>query len=662
MKIFFLFSLLAASFLSWGQENPQVKPCIVALPINHSLELLQDLKDKLEWWGASPAQVKNAPCKAKVAPSADEMQRLVVQKSSGDKKSETVFGVNLKNESPEMIQAFKDLTKRQSLYGGPWFSANEKQVPIQQTYEINPTCDKALCAIEKIWGPDLGHKILHMYLKHGFNGSELAFDSADRFKESEIDDVLMALDDLPVHFQPLGQRKNQRLVPFTPGYTLKDYGDDVLADSGIILFDGWREKDSATRQYLSFHEIGHNLSTKLSNADASAEWIGFSGWKKTGDDWSHTESACIMSKYGETSPAEDFTEVATAYRYNAQGLDEKCPEKYKYMKEKVFQGVEYKNSLQCANITTDKMKNIQEGLNSAILKIADEMNIEQSDMNNTCDGSFSNYPASNNELNFCAIKIALTKIPGSQLSALFTAAGVSDSELNRSLILENWIGKIEGYSTLKEKLSRPSDEIAGLLDKMVLDAQIRTIPQETSLPKSDDYLWFFVQRECGKELALAKNPSQCTGDMIVSDDEKKKSWDRGYLPNLEIPSVFNENAKADVMNSQHSFMVNKVSQLAMVQKINLTNKENFRKDLLSFMNYTQNQREPKMPVGWKELSPSEFCAQTYGVGDVFLSNWGLRDQALPLVQKKCEEIQLTKNKRFFMKESQWKDWVMETWK
>ncbi|MBY0517192.1 MAG: hypothetical protein K2P81_09800 [Bacteriovoracaceae bacterium] len=658
----FLYLILLVSTFAFADGELDDRPCVVPLPRNYSIEQLQELKEKLEWWGASTEQVKTAPCKAKSAPSEEEMQRLVDQKSAGAKKSEVVFGVSLKNESPVMIQALKDLTKRQSLYGGPWYSASEDQVPIQQTYSINPTCDKALCAIDKIWGPKLGRKILHMYLKHGFNGSELAFDSSDRFKENEIDDVLMTLDDLPSHLQPLGERKNQRLVPFTPGYTLKDYGPNVLANSGVILFDSWRAKDSGTRQYASFHELGHNLSDKMRNADASPQWIGFSGWKKTGDEWSHDEGACIMSKYGETSPAEDFAEVATAYRYNAKGLEEKCPEKYKYMKEKVFKGMEYKTSLQCANITDEKMQKAQAGLSAAISKLTDEMTIETSDVDKSCTGTFSNFPASNSELNLCAIKVALGKMPQSQITAILAAAGVSDSELNRSLILDNWMGKIEGDAALKDKLSRPSDEIAGLLDKVILEAQIQTVPKDAILPVADDYVWYSVRRECGKELIQAKEASKCAADKIVSDDEKKKGWDKGYLPSLKIPSVFNEKAQADIKASQHSFMVNEVSQLEIVRSASQKNRENFRKDLLTFMDYTQYQKESKMPAGWKDLSPKDFCSKTYGVGDVFLGNWGLKDQPLPLIQQRCEEIQSSKSKRFFMKDSLWKEWVMETWK
>ncbi len=656
MRFLWLALILALDVSAHGEKHE--KACVVPIPSVMNAEDLQHLKEKLEWWGASTTQLKNAPCKTKSIPLALEMDSIVSQKDNGQDRSETIHGVKLKNEPPALIQAFKDLTTRRSMYGGTYFAADEAQTPVQTTYNINPSCEKVLCAVVKMWGASLGRKILHMYLKHCYNGSELAFDNSGRFKEEELDDVLMALDDLPPKMQPLGERKNQRLVPFTPGYTLADYDENVLANSGIIVFDGWREKDRLTRQYTMFHELAHNMSDRNANADESKAWLDLSGWKKVGEEWEKSEDACVISKYGETNPFEDFSEVATAYRYNAQGLESKCPQKYAYMRDRIFNGVEYKTAEQCQLIPADKLARAHQALNEAIAKSSSEVVIETSDVEQSCQERFSAYPLKSEEANSCAFSILVSKLPQSQISQVLASAGIADTANNRQTILETW-----QMDASEPKLNESAQSIEKLVSDIVAESQAKTAPKNEQIPAANTITWYTAQRSCGVEVMASGEMEKCYAARFVAENQKREAWNGGYLTRYEIPKMFKgEEAEKSLREQQQSVLVQQLNQLSAMQSITQKAKTDFKKDLKQAMEYIRYQKENSMPANWKNLSAKDFCSQTYGKGSIFLGNWGLgADVAVPRLQEFCEKKQATKSKRFFLKEEEINVWVDQNW-
>jgi hypothetical protein len=334
MKTLFLVFIIFSFNVSAQDDN-----CI---PVEKRFIFFQKV---LNWFGASEDQIRSAPCKTTIPPSMNEMKSYIQSRSEGLDNG-IVHGVNFKDESPVLIEAFKKFTTARD-YIGLW-EKPDAQKNIQLEYGINPHCEKVLCAMEKIWGEELAQKILYIHLKHNFNSSELAFDNSDQFTLDEINDVILALEDLPPHLRPLGNN-NQRLTHFKRGYTLKAYGDDpVVANAVIMLFDLWNEESPVKRQYTVFHEMAHNISNKLENMDESQKWLSLSQWVKKGDDWSASNKACFISKYGKDSPWEDYAEVISAYRYNAKELKKRCPEKYHFLKENVFQSIEYIDAKFCS--------------------------------------------------------------------------------------------------------------------------------------------------------------------------------------------------------------------------------------------------------------------------------------------------------------------------
>ncbi len=266
----------------------------------------------------SDEEILNAHCKTKSPPTLKVMESFI-SKSSKKSKNEVINNVELLNDSPEAIEAFKDLTTNRALFGGN--ITKENQVPIQAKYAINPSCKKVLCAVEKIWGKELGTKLLYMKMKHHLNGSELAYSDEDmkvvRLKTEEIDDMLMALGDLPEDYQSIF--KNQHIVHIVFNENISTN----IANASIMVYDKWVNLSRAQRQYAMFHEFSHNISNRNGDQCSSEDWKNLNGWKTSedGKKWTFDQSKnCLMTKYSRGNPSEDFAEALSTYRYNPKKL------------------------------------------------------------------------------------------------------------------------------------------------------------------------------------------------------------------------------------------------------------------------------------------------------------------------------------------------------
>lgn len=314
------------------------------------------LADKLlEWFSANEGDIKNAPCKAKSPPSMEKMNSFIQSKAKGSSMG-YIHGISFKQESPALLTAFRELTTAKDEFG--LFEMKENQKMIQAKYRINPQCEKVLCALEKIWGKELATKMLYIKLKHNYNTSELAFDNSSKFTKKELDDVLIALEDVPDHLAPLGGR-NQRLTHYKRKATLPSYeGSTVYANAVVMLFDPWTAQSSTKRQYTLFHEFAHNIGAKFRGMDASPDWLKLSGWIKKGDYWDHNGKGCFLSGYGKENPWEDYAESVAAYRYNGQDFKKKCPKKYEFIKNNVF-AIEYTDPKLCRDPASSTGTNLK---------------------------------------------------------------------------------------------------------------------------------------------------------------------------------------------------------------------------------------------------------------------------------------------------------------
>ncbi len=305
MKLLILFVLF--SFSSFAGE-------ICDEPSN-SFEMPADIVAAIDatsllWWSVSPTQYKQAVCKTHEAPEYDWW---LENQAAGARRDRQVKGFRFDDQPEDLINAFKDITKN---------------MPPRSS-----SCTTVLCAVDEIWGPQVGRKILYVRARHGYNTSELAFQNTRRLSSPELDSIMKTLGDLPPDMEKIGRGGNQRMTLEAEG-VVSSSNAEASADSSIKFFDKWRTtKDDFTRQYALFHEFGHNVSEIRGNLDDSREWKGM--------------TSCQVSKYGNTNNVEDFTESFVMYRFNGRGLQQKCPEKYAFLKQHAFRGREYLDESQC---------------------------------------------------------------------------------------------------------------------------------------------------------------------------------------------------------------------------------------------------------------------------------------------------------------------------
>lgn len=344
----------------------------------------------IDWWSATEQQVKNAVCRLKYPTTASEIQDYY-NKRSGSSDAEpgsvVVMDFKLTNERPELILALSKLLSPADKYQ----VIEHQPSSFQNTYQINPSCTKALCAAQKIFGKEVGPQMLFLMEKFDINTSPFSFTSSDAFNASEIADVIRTMELIKPELLPF--EFNQKVTKFSRGYTLAIYGSEggsVLANATITLFDGWSEQSSPMRQYTLYHEIAHNQSdNQFSDFDRSTAWLAISGWQegKPGDFQSARKTMLkghpFVSRYGETNPFEDFAESATAYRFNPALLMRKSGDKYNLIKQYVHDGIEYNNSQECRG-PSQRLK-IQKIVDKNLYKFspADQENIKK-----TCGLSF----------------------------------------------------------------------------------------------------------------------------------------------------------------------------------------------------------------------------------------------------------------------------------
>lgn len=315
---------------------------------NHhpQLENLSDIAKKLNWEAASDVNIRSAPCTRKTPYTVEEMTSWLKSNQSSSTQAKKIHGINFENESPENLASFEYLTTFRTFFGDP----DPKN---QKTFKSQ--CKKVECAVKEIFGPKTGIQLLFMHRKFGMNGSQYTQSNRSSWKSSELDHVLMALSDYPAGILPA--EVNRPLTHFLRGYLPGHADENVIANASIEVFDLWDEQSPEDKRYAIVHELAHNLGGLAGNADDHSKWLKMSGWVKEtkvikGEkvtEFKATKPETIISKYGFTNPAEDFAESVSAYRYNPKKLKSISPEKYNFIKEIIFDNVEYTSEQACKN-------------------------------------------------------------------------------------------------------------------------------------------------------------------------------------------------------------------------------------------------------------------------------------------------------------------------
>ncbi len=218
------------------------------------------------------------------------------------------------------------------------------------SFNSAPNCSDAGCAAQKIFGKEKGTKILWAYLKYGTNLSPYSDVNADSkgFDDGTLKAILAATAAVPEHLHAAAVR-DSGFYRFKKGMTLAMYGDggSTIANAAGAVFDSIDEFSFSEKVYIFTHELGHRAAYQDNDdLDDSEEWHKATGWKVRSDkSTSNKSQKGWVSGYSKTNPREDFAEVYSLYRFDPRRLKKISPERYQFMKEKVFRGIEYDQDL-----------------------------------------------------------------------------------------------------------------------------------------------------------------------------------------------------------------------------------------------------------------------------------------------------------------------------
>ncbi|MBT6325833.1 MAG: hypothetical protein HOJ35_07675, partial [Bdellovibrionales bacterium] len=144
-------TILFLTFITLSTIVQADNKCGSGITISKQSEDLLRLAKKvpLSQWSASKKQIRNKKCDEQV-PSTEEINSYIDNKFRRNNHSEKIYGADFENEDPLLLAHFKDLmTKRTYLLEN---KDPKNQVDLQDKFDLNPSCKKVKCAMDKIFG------------------------------------------------------------------------------------------------------------------------------------------------------------------------------------------------------------------------------------------------------------------------------------------------------------------------------------------------------------------------------------------------------------------------------------------------------------------------------------------------------------------------------
>lgn len=234
------------------------------------------------------------------------------------------------------------------------------------------SCSHVLCVFENLLGSkEASFRVFNIVKRNGYY---LKLGPFSKGKDWQVDHQIYSTEEirrLDGAFKKLPEELNHlkglnAYYRMPDGAALKDtQGAAAWASrnyppysEGMIVFqeDTFKNSEYWT-QHATIHETCHHLDfqSEYRNGIVNSESITFgfrdlSGWKKTKNnngelEWVYKpEQSKFVTNYAATKPLEDFAESCAYYVHDPNELLKKAPEKYDFMKNKVFHGKEFKKT------------------------------------------------------------------------------------------------------------------------------------------------------------------------------------------------------------------------------------------------------------------------------------------------------------------------------
>ncbi len=293
---------------------------------------------------------------------------LEARDASGDSQADAeVAGFRLKNESPTLIWAFRELVVKSDEPYAPTGSSpdNSDLSGLTKRVRQSSTCRKVICAADALFGAEIGRRMIYLQARFNLNTSKLVFRNAETFGVSQLDSIINAAHLYPDRLLPISE--NKQTIKIRRGLISNldnPHDPNILANATMSFFDLWSDSSPQVRVYTVVHEIAHNLSfsqvpAKMSSSvlftdsqrlDTSPSWLKLSGWVAERAAKRNNSTVRFVSEYAQTNAAEDFAEAVTYYMLEPTKLKVIHPEKYDFIRFYVFGGEEFASTL-CHNPT-----------------------------------------------------------------------------------------------------------------------------------------------------------------------------------------------------------------------------------------------------------------------------------------------------------------------
>lgn len=301
------------------------------------------------WWGASDEQVETAVCRNRLPRTAAELRNHFAQQqqsflANSDGAETQLFDLKLIDQPGTLVRSLYEL-----LTPGPVFNTKVKQITDpKKRFGVDNNCTTAPCVAEAIFGPIVGLQMLYLQSEFNINTSHYSYDDSALFTEAELWDIFASLELLPKKVLPFN--RNQKLTHYA--HHMED--KTILANATMGFYDRWSLKKPRNRQYIAFHEYAHNYSSNfIDNLTSLDLWLEATGWERTAENRdlfkkiSEDREAEMVSEYSKTNPREDFAESVAAYRLNPFELRELSPKRYQFIRDYVFDGIEFTHREAC---------------------------------------------------------------------------------------------------------------------------------------------------------------------------------------------------------------------------------------------------------------------------------------------------------------------------
>ena len=208
-------------------------------------------------------------------------------------------------------------------------------------------CSNIMCIFTEQFGDlDRAKRMIYLSLKHSINPTPFGSEKeTTNWKVDELDDIIQAVEALPggvLHLQD-----------YRPIHKLAKQRRNEWANSTMEVLPLWSGAPRDARQTSIYHELGHIVAKNTNGLDSDPKWLRLGSWAKKDPNDPISEytiassTAYFVSAYARTNPFEDFAETFREYRYHGSSLKAYAPEKYAFMKNYVFDGLEYLSDATC---------------------------------------------------------------------------------------------------------------------------------------------------------------------------------------------------------------------------------------------------------------------------------------------------------------------------